>query len=150
MNIQTHLKNNNTNANLSSSILESFSSALPDFLSLYGAAAICKESALLPMLKPAKDSEFIFEIYGDLKGILSVEAVNKLSFSSDILKEAINIVLGQTMTQLQKFNINCMLGTAITSNSNTLNKINFRVKYSIESLKLKDELILSFQLREDF
>lgn len=150
MNIQTHFKNKTTNTNLSSNILESFSSALPDFLSLYGAAAICKESALLPMLKPVAAPQFSFEIYGDLKGFVTVEAVGDLSFSSDILKEAINIVLGHTMTELQKFSINCMLGTAVSIENNNLKTINFRTKYSIESLKLKDELILSFQLSEDF
>lgn len=151
MNLEAHLKNNTSMKNFSSSVLESFNGSLPDFLSLYGAAAICKDSGLQPMLKPVENFKFCFEVYGDLKGKVIVESSKKASFSNEILQESINIVLGHTVTQLQKFNINCLFGTAsLNCQDRSLKQINFKVRYSVESLKLKDELILSFVLQDDF
>lgn len=131
-------------------ILEIFNISLPDFMSLYGVAAITKESELLPLLN--LNNEFLaFEIYGDISGLAIIETTQKEEKLSDIVKESMNIVLGQALTKMKKFNLNSLLSPPKAHSDISLKNYqsHFKVKYAVENDKIKEDIVLSFLINSE-
>ncbi len=131
-------------------VLEVFNKALPDFMSLYGVAAIVKESGLLPLLSLDTNS-LTFEIYGDLSGYVIAESISSSKDSTGIIKESINIIIGQTLSKIKKSNINSLLGAPTEKIQLNLSNFEtrFKTKYFIESDKIKENITLAFVLKKE-
>lgn len=131
-------------------LIEVFNISLPDFMSLYGVAAITKESGLLPLLS-LKAELIAFEIYGDISGLVTVETTAGKKILSDIVKESVNIILGQALTKMKKFNVNSLLNPPklYTDISQRSHESQFKVKYTIENDKIKEDIVLSFLLTRE-
>jgi len=128
--------------------IEIFDNALPDFLSLYGVAAITRQSALLAL--SAKNSisasnSVSFKINGQVSGIVNILIPSDTLFSTDLITEAANIVLGHLLTKIEAEGLNCSLAMS-TNNEAIEPDFSFAVNYHLDNGQKQNNLKFNFYL----
>ena len=127
--------------------LEVFDKALPDFLSLYGVAAITRQSALLA-ITPHKIGTLhsgSFQISGQINGVVKVLIPRELFFSIDLITEAANIVLGHLVTKIEADNLKCSLSMNL-DNADTDSEFSFAVNYRLDNGPKQNDIKFNFYL----
>ena len=128
--------------------IEIFDNALPDFLSLYGVAAITRESALLALSAHtgiSASNSISFKINGQVRGLVNVLIPSDTLFSTDLITEATNIVLGHLVTKIEAEGLNCSL--AMGSNNEIIEpEFSFAVNYRLDNGQKQNNLKFNFHL----